>query len=228
MKRSEVNEALRWAKALLEQYQIKLPCFGYWPVGEWRKNRDRIEIIRQTMLGWDVTDYGMNDFRKLGSVLFALRNGDLHDRSIGTPYAEKLIVLYDGQMLPTHFHYSKTEDIINRNGGVLAIRLYNANEDESIDQTGDVTVYRDGIKCVAKAGELIEVEPGNSITLTPRMYHSFGALAGAGDLIVGEVSSINDDNVDNRFNPLLQRFSSIEENEEILHPLCNEYECVIG
>lgn len=77
-------------------------------------------IVQKTMLGWDVTDYGLNDYKKIGGVLFTVRNGDQNDPSIGVPYAEKYILLEEGQGLPIHFHYSKTEDIINRAGGVLA------------------------------------------------------------------------------------------------------------
>jgi len=42
--------------------------------------------------------------------------------------------------------------------------------------------------------------------------------------VVGEVSSVNDDNVDNRFNPTMPRFGEIEEDEPVVYPLCNEYE----
>jgi D-lyxose ketol-isomerase len=48
-----------------------------------------------------------------------------------------------------------------------------------------------------------------------------------GDLICGEVSSINDDNVDNYNAEDVNRFSTVEEDEAILHPLCNEYSGVL-
>ena len=110
---------------------------------------------------------------------------------------------------------------------MLALKLYNSKEDESIDYESDVTVYMDGIRHTVKAGETITVPVGCSITLTPYMYHNFWALEGKGDLVVGEVSSVNDDNVDNRFNPVLPRFGDIEEDEEAVYPLCNEYEHLI-
>lgn len=224
MKRSEVNVAIAWAKKLLEDNNIALPVFAGWKCEEWRTNADKTDMIRKTMLGWDVTDYGLDDFKKIGGVLFTVRNGDQKDKRIGVPYAEKYILLEDGQWLPTHFHYSKTEDIINRAGGVLALKLYNVKDDESIDYDGDVIVYMDGIKHVVNAGEMVTVPAGSSITLVPFMYHSFGALEGAGNLVVGEVSSVNDDNVDNRFNPVLPRFGEIEEDEPAVFPLCNEYD----
>lgn len=223
MKRSDVNAAIEWAKKLLKDNQIGLPEFSEWKRNDWINNSDTTEMIRKTMLGWDVTDYGLNDFAKIGGVLFTVRNGDQKDSSIGVPYAEKYILLRDGQALPTHFHFSKTEDIINRAGGILALKLYNAKEDESIDHESDVEVYMDGIKHTVKAGETITVNTGCSISLTPYMYHSFWALEGKGDLVVGEVSAINDDNIDNKFSPELPRFTDIEEDEPAVHILCNEY-----
>lgn len=227
MKRSQINAAIQWAKGLLKEQRFNLPMFGYWDIGEWKKNKDKTEIIRKTMLGWDITDYGMGDFRKIGSVLFTLRNGDQKQAGVGTPYAEKLIPIMDGQRLPMHFHFCKTEDIINRGGGVMFIRLYNAKPDESVDYESDVTVYMDGIRHIVKAGETLEVTPGNSITLTPRIYHVFGAKEGSGDVLAGEVSSVNDDNTDNRFAEEVTRFSMVEEDEPIVHPLCNEYHKVL-
>ena len=228
MKRSEVNAAIKWAKDFLKKENIALPEFADWTIDDWIKNKDKVTMIRKTMLGWDVTDYGLNTFGALGGVLFTVRNGDQKDQNIGVPYAEKYILLAEGQRLPVHFHFSKTEDIINRAGGVLALKLYMAKADESIDMKSDVIVYTDGIKRVVKPGALITVPVGGSITLTPYMYHEFWALEGEGDLVVGEVSSVNDDHIDNRFNPELPRFGGIEEDEETIYPLCNEYEKLLG
>lgn len=224
MKRSEINKAIKWAKDLLKEYKINLPVFADWSLQDWKDNKDKVDGIRKTMLGWDVTDYGLDDYKNVGGVLFTVRNGDLNDKSIGVPYAEKYILLEDGQGLPTHFHYTKTEDIINRAGGILALKLYNAKEDESIDYETDVEVYMDGIKHIVKAGDTVTVPVGSSISLTPYMYHTFWALEGKGDLVVGEVSSVNDDNIDNRFNPVLPRFGDITEDESAVYPLCNEYD----
>lgn len=227
MKRSEVNREIEWAKKLLKATNITLPIFAYWTVEDWIKNKDNIDMIVKAMLGWDLTDYGMNNFREMGGVLFTVRNGDQNDPTIGVPYAEKYIFIREGQKLPFHFHYSKTEDIINRAGGALAVQLYKSNEDESIDYKSNVEVYMDGIRTVVKPGETIIVPTGRSITLTPYLYHNCWALEGEGDLVVGEVSSINDDNIDNRFNPVLPRFGTIEEDEAIVHPLCNEYDIIL-
>lgn len=228
MKRSEINNALIWAKDLLEKNNFKLPPFGYWTLEEWLEKKEKIKTITEVMLGWDITDFGNNNFEIFGAVLFTLRNGSLTDSSVGTPYAEKLILLKDGQRLPVHYHGSKTEDIINRGGGILSIKLYNSKSDGSVDYDSDVDVIMDGIDYKFKAGEEIEITPGNSITLRPFLYHLFWAKKGCGDLVCGEVSSINDDNTDNFNGEPVSRFSTIEEDQDILHPLCNEYKKTIG
>ena len=138
------------AKNLLDTHHFYLPEFSNWTVADWKRNKGKIETVRKTMLGWDITDYGMGDFKKVGSVLFTIRNGDLNDSNIGTPYAEKIIPIYEGQRLPMHFHSNKTEDIINRGGGVMYIKLYNTTDDDQPDMENDVQVYMDGILHVVK------------------------------------------------------------------------------
>lgn len=41
------------------------------------------------------------------------------------------LYLKEGQYSPNHFHWFKTEDIINRGGGNVLIRVYNSHPDES-------------------------------------------------------------------------------------------------
>ncbi|NLC26145.1 MAG: D-lyxose/D-mannose family sugar isomerase, partial [Fastidiosipila sp.] len=48
------------------------------------------------------------------------------------------------------------------------------------------------------------------MTLTPYIYHEFWAKSGDGDLVVGEVSAINDDSTDNHFADYFE-LSAIEE-----------------
>lgn len=227
MKRSEINNSLIWAKALLEKHQIKLPPFGYWTLEDWKNKTQETAVIRSVMLGWDITDFGNDRFDEFGAVLFTLRNGSLKDSSLGTPYAEKLILLKDGQRLPLHHHASKTEDIINRGGGVMGIKLYNSLPDGAVDYNSPVDVDLDGVRKTVGPGEELHILPGESITLRPFMYHLFWAMAGQGDLICGEVSSINDDKTDNYNAEPVSRFAAVDEDAPILHPLCNEYERVL-
>jgi len=225
MKRSEINRAINFAKKGLEMYNYKLPKFGYWEVKDFMQQQNVAEIV-ELMLGWDVTDFGQGDFDSLGAVLFTLRNGKL-DGSMGVPYAEKLIILKEGQRLPLHCHKDKTEDIINRFGGVLSITLFES-VDEVIDSNKYVEVYIDSVKTVVEPGSELLLHPGQSITIKPNQYHFFGAKQGFGDLICGEVSSVNDDVVDNYFAEEVNRFTFIEEDDKVRHVLCNEYKEVLG
>lgn len=58
------------------------------------------------------------------------------------------------------------------------------------------------------------------------MYHTFGVTED-GELVVGEVSSINDDNIDNHFNPEMPCYVNIEEDEALRYVLCNEYSKIL-
>lgn len=228
MKRSEVNAWIRWSNELLEKNNIRLPELAYWSLDEWRAHKDRIGGIRKTMLGWDISDYGRGEFERLGAVLFTVRNGLVTDPSVGVPYCEKYILMKDGQRLPKHYHVYKTEDIINRAGGTLALTLY-AVDPLTGRETGEpVSVYMDGIEHTFKTGETILVNKGGSVTLPPYVAHIFGPLPGGGDMVVGEVSKINDDVTDNYFLEEIARFAEIEEDEAPLHPLCNEYDALLA
>ena len=226
MKRSEIQQAIQWAKALLEKSGFALPMFAHWSLDEWKARRQEADTIIRTMRGWDVTTFGHDDFRQIGAVLFTIRNG-LPDGSAGCPYAEKLIMMQEGQTLPNHYHAQKTEDIINRGGGVLIIRVYNSLPDGSVDRTGDVRILMDGIESIVPAGTDVEITRGNSMTIYPGLYHLFTAKPGCGDLIVGEVSSINDDNTDNYFEDRRPRFIPVEEDVPATVPLCNEYDTLL-
>ena len=151
------------------------------------------------MLGWDITDYGQGDFDKVGFSLITLRNGNLkmRDRYAKT-YAEKLIYLKEGQYSPNHFHWNKMEDIINRGGGNIEFKLYNATKDEQLADT-DVEIFQDGRRYTVPAGTVITLHPGESLTLYPYYYHEFVIPQGGGSVLIGEVSMCNDDNTDNRF-----------------------------
>ena len=222
MKRSEINGAIRMAEEVLSKNGFRLPPFSRFGVSDWKRLGPEYSRVKNNGLGWDVTDFGEGDFERMGAALFTIRNGNYAKPEDGTPYAEKLIILKPGQRLPLHFHWSKTEDIINRGGGVLAIDLYGALENEEVDEESPVTVYCDGERRTVEPGRTLLFQPGESITLTPRMYHRFWASEKAGVLICGEISTVNDDNNDNRFAEKVSRFAHVEEDEAPLYPLCNE------
>ncbi len=224
MRRSEINRALKRMEAFIEELRISLPPFCGFTPEEWDSKGHEYDEIRDNMLGWDITDYGLGKFDEVGFSLITLRNGNrkMQDRYPKT-YAEKLLFLEEGQYAPNHFHWVKMEDIINRGGGNLLIRVYNSLPNEEIDRESDVTVHTDGRTYTVPAGTQIRLTPGESISIQQRMYHDFEVEKGTGAVLIGEVSECNDDNTDNRFNPPVGRFPEIEEDEAPYRLLCNEY-----
>ena len=224
MKRSEINRALREMEDMCRRYCCYLPPFCHITPEAWQTLGHEYDEVRECMLGWDITDYGMGKFDELGFSLITLRNGNraMAER-YPKVYAEKLLYLKEGQYAPNHFHWYKTEDIINRGGGNVLIRVYNALPDEEIDRVSDVTVHTDGRVCTVPAGSQIRLTPGESIYVPQRMYHDFSVEPGTGPVLLGEVSQCNDDTADNRFYPPRGRFPAIEEDEPPYRLLCNEY-----
>jgi len=223
MKRSEINSYIRWAERFLEENNIRLPEHAYWTPSEMKERAASLATVRRLELGWDITDFGSGDFERIGAVLYTVRNGLADDPSVGVPYCEKYILMRDGQRLPNHYHVFKSEDIINRAGGDIAVWLWNADPTTGKMLDTDVHVMMDGIEHVFKPGEEIVVKKGCSITLAPYIAHVFGPKPGTGDVVVGEVSKVNDDHTDNYFLEEIARFADIEEDEPSLRLLCTEY-----
>jgi D-lyxose ketol-isomerase len=229
MKRSEINTALRELEAMVKEYRFALPPFCNFTPEEWQTKGHDYDEIRDNMLGWDITDYGMGDFNKMGFSLITIRNGNLKMKEkYSKVYAEKLLYLKEGQYSPMHFHWYKAEDIINRGGGTVLIRVYNAAPDEDLDRESDVHVHVDGREIVVPASTQIRLTPGESITIYPYLYHDFEVEGGTGSVLLGEVSQCNDDNTDNRFYEKLGRFPAIEEDAPPYRLLCNEYPAAKG
>lgn len=222
MKRSEINSIIRRMENMIAAYKFALPPFFSWTPDEWADKGHEYDEIRDNMLGWDVTDYGMGDYAQLGIALATIRNGNQQLKQYTKTYAEKLIMIEEGQLSPMHFHWQKMEDIINRGGGNLVFHLFNAAPDESQADT-DVEINQDGRKYWVKAGAEVVLKPGESLTLYPYYYHDFVVQPGTGPVLIGEVSMCNDDNTDNRFLDQLGRFPKIEEDEAPYRLLCTEY-----
>lgn len=224
MKRSEINSCMKNALEFFKEYKISLPPFILWTPDEWKTKGEECQEIKDNMLGWDITDFGGGDFSKMGLFLLTLRNGNQKNpEKYPKTYAEKLMIVQENQITPMHFHWNKMEDIINRGGGNLIIKLFNATEDEAGLADTDVVVSIDGVKHTFPAGTEVCIKPGESITLTPYLYHRFWGEEGKGTVLVQEVSMCNDDANDNRFYDKVGRFPEIEEDEAPLHLLCNEY-----
>lgn len=226
MKRSLINSVIREMEEVCKRYSCFLPPFCHFTPKEWEEKGHEYDEVRDCMLGWDVTDYGYGDFERFGFSLITIRNGNrLMADKYPKVYAEKLLYLKEGQYSLNHFHWFKTEDIINRGGGNILIRVYNSLKDsEEVDYESDVTVYTDGHSYTVPAGTQIRLTPGESLYVYQGLYHDFEVEKGSGAVLLGEVSQCNDDNNDNRFaeqNAL--RFSEIEEDEPPYRLLCNEY-----
>ena len=204
----------------MAEKQFILPPWAYWSLDDWKNNKlDTHEII-DNMLGWDITDFGSGDFYQRGLFLFTIRNGKLNkDRK---PYAEKIMIVEENQETPMHFHWAKMEDIINRGGGNLVIDLYQSDKDENYSNDS-LRVKTDGVARTVEAGGSVILKPGESICLEQGVYHRFYGEPGRGKVLVGEVSSVNDDASDNRFYEPIGRFPIIEEDELPIHLLASDY-----
>ena len=222
MKRSEINKILRETIAFLKEQNYALPPFAYFTPEEWAEKGHEYDEIRNNMLGWDITDYGHGDFNRIGLFLFTIRNGNLKDPNCKKPYAENYIISQAAQASPRHFHWNKMEDIINRAGGHLMVKVYNCGENEELADT-PVTVNLDGCVKTVPAGTVLRLLPGESITLPPSQCHEFWAEKGYGPCLIGEVSMVNDDSNVNRFYEPQGRFPTIAEDEPPRYLLCHEY-----
>jgi len=224
VKRSEINSLLRQGRAFFEQMNVALPPWADWGPARWRAAGPEYADIPTYQLGWDITNFGSDDYYRVGLFLFTLRNGPpaARDGGLGKPYAEKVMIVRENQVTPTHFHRHKMEDIINRGGGNLVVQLWPSTADAALGSE-PVTVDTDGVKRQVAAGDTLVLRPGESITLPRFLYHQFWAEEGAGWTVLGEVSTVNDDRTDNHFHDGAGRFPAIEEDEAPLHLLVSDY-----
>lgn len=180
MKRSEINQLVRSASACFSAHGWALP-----PNPK-----------------WDVTDFGLGDWRRFGLVLVNLAEEP--------EYCEKLMYAWEGMTTPAHCHHMKKEDIICR-WGQLGIVLWPGDPRSCGNLTFSVQV--NGVMRTIESGERVVLEAGERITLVPGVYHEFAPLSA--ECIIGEVSTANDDLHDNFFAvEEVGRFPGIVEDEE--------------
>ncbi|WP_343082198.1 D-lyxose/D-mannose family sugar isomerase [Ostreiculturibacter nitratireducens] len=224
MKRSRVNEIMDAADEFIRSFGFVLPPFAYWTPDEFRTRRDVARRVIEARMGWDITDYGQGDFDKLGLFLFTLRNGSLEDlkRGGGMCYAEKLLISRQDQLSPCHTHVIKAEDIINRGGATLAVKLNGSDDQGRFAEDRGGVVRCDGIERPFGPGEVLLLKPGESVTLMPGDWHAFWGEGG--DVLIGEVSTVNDDLTDNVFVTEIGRFADINEDVRPKHLLVSDYD----
>lgn len=224
MKRSMINAHLRAADEFIRSFGYLLPPFAYLGPEELKAQIHERPALRRARLGWDLTDYGEGKFDRMGLFLFTLRNGSLADLRAGQGmcYAEKIMISRQDQVSPMHRHIVKAEDIINRGGAKLAIKMYESDVDGNIDRKREVSVMVDGRLHQQGPGEVLSLSPGESVTLMPGNWHAFWGEGG--DVLIGEVSTVNDDLADNVFEQPISRFGSVEEDEPPQRLLVSDYD----
>lgn len=228
MKRSRINDIMAEADDFMRSFGFVLPPFAYLSPNDMVARKTELAGVVAGRMGWDITDYGQGNFDELGLFLFTLRNGRLSDLQAGGGmcYAEKLLISKQDQISPMHRHYLKAEDIINRGGATLAIELFGSAPDGSCDANAGGTVISDGIPREFGPGEVLRFAPGESVTLMPGDWHAFWGEGG--DVLIGEVSTVNNDETDNWFREPIGRFAEIEEDVAPTHLLVSDYAKWLG
>ena len=179
MKRSDINSLIQSATTCFEAHDWVLPPNAR----------------------WDVTDFGLGDWRRFGLALVNLAEEP--------EYCEKLMYAQKGMTTPAHTHQKKKEDIICR-WGRLAIQVWPEHPDTSTTASLRIPVNHEDIEVAA--GSVLELPAGSRVTLIPGVYHEFYPLTD--ECIIGEVSTANDDQNDNFFvDPNIGRYPGIEEDE---------------
>jgi len=228
MKRSRINRIMAEADEMIRRYGFVLPPFAYWSPDEFKARKERARNVIDARCGWDITDYGAGRFDVMGLFLFTLRNGRLADlqRGGGMCYAEKLLISRQDQLSPMHTHVIKAEDIINRGGATMVIELYGSDDAGRFAGDRGGVVFCDGIRREFGPGEKLKFKPGESVTLMPGDWHAFWGEGG--DVLIGEVSTVNDDETDNIFREPIGRFANVEEDEAPTHLLVSDYRTWLG
>jgi D-lyxose ketol-isomerase len=188
MKRSEINALIRSAQSCFAAHHWALPP----------KPR------------WDVTDFGLADWRSFGLVLVNLAEE--------SEYCEKLMYAQKGMTTPAHCHRKKKEDIICR-WGRLAVQVWAGVPAESAECEFSMPIDHEPV--AVQSGQVIELPAGSRVTLVPGVYHAFYPLSD--ECIIGEVSTANDDLNDNFFvNPDIGRYPNLEEDEPAILRLLSD------
>jgi len=150
---------------------------------------------------WDITDCGLG----FDSFIIALIN-----LAEEPEYCEKLFYCVENKPVPMHCHHLKKEDIICR-WGSFQVELW-AGDPRTTEKGTSFLVKKNGEKISYRSGEVIQLDAGERITIDPFVYHSFWSITP--EVIIGEVSTANNDLTDNFFvDGKIGRFPEVIEDE---------------
>ncbi|HZQ06205.1 MAG TPA: D-lyxose/D-mannose family sugar isomerase [Anaerolineae bacterium] len=223
MKRSEINTILREGVEFFREHGFYLPPFAYWSPSDWQKKDETAREIVTQQLGWHLTDYGMNDFKRHGLLTLTMRRGAPENLATcsGKLYAEKIMLVGVDQVNPLQMHHNTTLDLIHRGGkGNLLIQLFNASETETLAQDA-VQLTVDGVQCSVSAGGMLTLHGGESVTLRPRTYYRFWAEEQP--IMVGAISTAHDSSDTCFYETAQTPALTIEENEPPVYLLVTDY-----
>ena len=222
LKRSDINRSIAEAVEFFKKMNFPLPAFAGWSPQEWAQKGPECQEIRYLGLGWDVTDFGSGEFNKIGRTIFTLRNGSNQNPTYPKSYAQKAMYMPENQRSVIHYHRNKREDIFNQGGGTVLIRLWATTSDNKLAEK-PLFLSLSGLKIEVPAGEIVRIEPGESLCVPPFTFHQFWTKPGNGPALSVEISSICDDHTDNIFLENGERFPQILEDEPRQWMLCQEY-----
>jgi D-lyxose ketol-isomerase len=140
MKRSEINSLLRSASHCYRAHGWALPPNPR----------------------WDITDFGLGDWRRYGLVLVNLAEEP--------EYCEKLMYAQKGMTTPAHAHAKKKEDIICR-WGKLAVQVW-ANK-PALGENKAFGIPINHEEQSVSSGSVLELDAGWRVTLVPGYIMSF-------------------------------------------------------
>ncbi len=143
MKRSEINQVYRQARACFQKNGWVLP-----PNPQ-----------------WDITDFGLGDFTLHGLTLINLASEP--------EYCEKLMYARRDQRTPCHTHAKKKEDIICRAGSLTLWLWARKPADETAVSDEPVFVSINGVPTQLVSARPYLLDAGHRITLVPGVWHAF-------------------------------------------------------
>jgi D-lyxose ketol-isomerase len=103
----------------------------------------------------------------------------------------------------------------------MVVELFGSDDHGDFAKDKGGVVLCDGIERAFQPGEKLRFSPGESVTLMPGDWHAFWGEGG--DVLIGEVSTVNDDNTDNIFREPIGRFATIEEDVAPTRLLVSDY-----